>query len=67
MKFNLDFIAGVGYIAFMVGLAWGQVGELPGPPEPYPWWLPLVMLGVCGFPFGVGYFAGKGGEEKNDR
>lgn len=59
MKFTIDFIVGIGYIAFMVGLAWVQVGEMSGPSEPYSWWLPLTMLGVCGFPFLLGFLAGR--------
>lgn len=66
MKFNTDFVAGIGYIFFMVGIAWANVGDMSGPSEPYSWWLPWVMLGITGFPFLLGYLAGrssKGGQK----
>ncbi len=59
MRFNLEFIIGIAYIALMVGMAWGEVGNLSGPAEFYPLWLPLIMLVVCGAPFFFGYLAGK--------
>lgn len=59
MKFNLQFILGIAYITIMIGLAWGNVGQMSGPPKPYPWWLPFSMLAICGVPFILGYLAGK--------
>lgn len=53
-------IMGIGYICYTVGIAAAKVGTLPtSPPEPYPWWLPPLMLVVLGIPAVLGYLAGK--------
>jgi len=59
MKFNTEFVVGIAYVAIMVGMAWGQVGEMSGPAEPFSWWLPIIIAIVCGFPFLLGFLAGK--------
>lgn len=59
MRFNIEFVLGIAYIAGMVGIAWAHVGELSGPSEPFSWWLPIGMLTLCGFPFVLGYLAGR--------
>lgn len=59
MRFNKEFILGIAYIAIMVGITIGQVGEMPGEPEPYSWWLPIGIGFICGVPFWLGYLAGK--------
>ena len=58
-SFNTEFVIGIAYIAFMVGMTLMSVGEMSGPSEPYPWYLPIMMGFVCGFPFLLGYLAGK--------
>ncbi len=59
MRYSIEFVVGIAYITLMVGMAWMNVGDPSGPSEPFPWWLPLTMLAVCGFPFLLGYLAGK--------
>ena len=59
MRLSIEFVVGMIYIALMVGITWGQVGQMSGPSTPYPWWLPLVMLLVSAFPFLLGFLAGK--------
>jgi len=60
MKTNVSFVMGIAFIALVVGMAWwASVGRLSDVSGPYPWWLPITVLGVCGFPFLMGYLAGK--------
>lgn len=51
-------------IAFITGLSVASVGEmLESPPEPYPWWLPpLVLLSMMVAPAISGYLAGRDDE-----
>ncbi len=56
---NIYFTAGVAYIMFWVGICVESVGHTPTNLEPYHWTLPFFMAGAMGFPFVVGYFAGK--------
>jgi hypothetical protein len=58
---NYGFVVGFVYIAFFVGLAYASVGTLPLN-EPFPWYLPINVLFAVGFPFVMGFLAGK--EEK---
>lgn len=63
-KFNAEFVGGIFYIAFMVGVAASDVGDIPiirG--EPYGWDLPLVVAIALGFPFYIGYRAGRGSND----
>ncbi|MBE9572959.1 MAG: hypothetical protein IMF11_20230 [Proteobacteria bacterium] len=53
-RFNISFVAGVIYIAFMVGLCCAYVGQTyPG--SQYSWWPPVQMfiLLVAIFIFGI--------------
>ncbi len=59
MKHNIEFEIGVTYIAFMTGLSWAKVGQLSGPSEPYPWYLPLTVLAFCLVPFVLGFLSGR--------
>ena len=56
VKINIDFTLGVGFIAFMVGMAWARVGIQPTEPAtPAEWYFPLLMLLILedwGVPFG---------------
>ena len=67
MKINLDFAAGVGYICFMVGMAWAAVGTMPEQPaEPFGWNIPLLMLLVTAVPFVAGFLAGRNSRPTGD-
>lgn len=60
MKINADFVVGVAYIAFMVGMGFTEVGKLPDKcGVPYTWELPLTILVLVGFPFLMGIKAGR--------
>jgi len=58
VKFNSNFLIGIGYITFIMGVAFGDIGEIY-PSEPNPWYLPLLIGLFMGFPFLLGYLAGK--------
>jgi len=50
----------VGYIMFVVGMTTASVGQLPKtPPEPYSWWLPILMFGMLALAATLAYLAGK--------
>jgi hypothetical protein len=53
-------VSGIAYIAFWVGAAASDVGEMSGPPELFAWYLPLLMAGLLIPVFLFGFIAGKG-------
>ena len=59
MKFNAEFVAGVVYIGFLVGMSVTMIGQTPGAPEPVSWDMPLKILVVLTFPFIMGFMAGR--------
>ena len=59
MKFNLEFVLGIGYIALMIGVGWASIGTMPNTEGPYPWYMPVAMGVTVGFPFYLGFLAGK--------
>ena len=52
----------ISYIVFWVGMACADIGEMPtNQPEPYSWYLPLLILAFL-LPVAItGYLAGKEG------
>ena len=58
MKLSVNKWFGLLYSVFWIGLAAGQVGEMPEPPEPYPVSLPLIVL-VIFFPLLMLWFSDK--------
>lgn len=59
MKHNWDLIVGIGWICFMVGIAYNSIGQTPKNTDPFSWTIvPLVILFTV-FPFLLGYSAGK--------
>ena len=59
MRFNMFFVIGIAYISVFIGHAWYSVGTMSGPSEPFPWYMPLLVLVAVGTPFFIGYFAGR--------
>ena len=55
---NLNFIAGIGYVAFIVGVACNSIGTT-FEKGTYSWRLPITVLIVMGVPFCLGFFAGR--------
>lgn len=58
MNINVAFVSGVAYIAFWVGVAVADIGEISKCGGEYEWWLPLMIFLVVAFPFICGYLAG---------
>lgn len=66
--FNIYFVAAITYISILFGITISKVGDLPNIPlEPYSWHLPILMLLVGGFPFLLGYLAGKDSSKKEEK
>ena len=59
MKYSIEFLAGVVYIATFVGVALGDVGEMSSPATIYKWWFPASVATALAIPFILGYLAGK--------
>jgi len=58
MKFNIEFILGLVYIAFVSGAATTYVGEMTKGPSIVEWYFPLQILLIVVTPFLCGYFGG---------
>lgn len=59
-KSNFEFIVGIAYIVFWVGIGSESVGNVSTScGEPYPWYMPLLVGAVVGVPFIFGYLGGK--------
>ena len=48
----------VAYIAVIVGMTIGSVGEIPASTEPFDWSLPPAMFLMLAIPAVLGYLAG---------
>jgi hypothetical protein len=59
VKLNYEFVAGVAYINFLVGMAVTMVGNPPSAPERIGWDMPVKVFIVLTFPFIMGFMAGK--------
>lgn len=58
-KVNVPLCLGIAYIACLVGMAFGDVGEIPEINEPYDPWLPAGIALVFTAPFALGWLAAK--------
>ena len=50
---------GVAYITSWTVLGFASVGEMSGPPEPHPWWIPFAFFSLTAIPFWLGWTAGR--------
>ena len=66
IKFNKYTTSGLIYIAFFVGLATSDVGNIPTDcSEPFPWYVPIGILLMTGLPFVLGYQGGKESDKED--
>lgn len=56
-KVNVPLCLGIAYIACMVGMAIGDVGETPKGNEPFSPWLPVMVAAFMLVPFILGWLA----------
>jgi hypothetical protein len=57
-KLNWDFIIGIGYICFWIGLMWADVGK-PAHVEVTQWYHVPILAGTLLIPFITGFQAGR--------
>jgi len=60
MKFSIDFVVGVAYIAFVLGSSVMMVGTMPTPrTAPYEWYTPIQITLIVAMPFVLGFMSGR--------
>ena len=59
-KFSFEFVIGIAFIVFVVGMGAADVGEVyECNNDPVPMWMPFMLAAITGLPFALGYAAGK--------